>query len=251
MVAYKSPNPTWAGTMERLTNLHSLRGPAPIHHALLQGDTHVGISLQTLDEKAFDHGVILAQTPAPGLHIPPRATLQDVLRDAAHQGAEMLVQGLRSGLHLPPYRDVGWRAAQLMGRELRHAPKVTKSDGHVNWDTWTADQFVRFIRVMGSVWMYAINSKGEKKRIIFPDGEAVAAKTRWEGEIATMMCGSEGDSQSMPGGNRIAVMIQEDNSCLFDMNNNTRISVKRVRVEGRTEQLAAIGLGSFLMPAGA
>ncbi|KAF3058154.1 Methionyl-tRNA formyltransferase, mitochondrial [Daldinia childiae] len=49
--------------------LPDLRGPAPLQHALLAGHTHTGISLQTLDDRAFDHGLILARTPP--LPIPP------------------------------------------------------------------------------------------------------------------------------------------------------------------------------------
>ena len=37
------------------------RGPAPIHHTLLNGDTKTGVSLIKLSLDKFDHGDVLAQ----------------------------------------------------------------------------------------------------------------------------------------------------------------------------------------------
>ncbi|KAG5914218.1 hypothetical protein E4U42_000620, partial [Claviceps africana] len=132
--------------------LPDLRGPAPIHHALLRGDTHMGVSLQTLDDKAFDHGTILAQTPAPGFPIPPSASLQTITHEAATRGAEMLIRGLEKNLHVPPRHDAGWKAADLRARgvdTLQHAPKITKADSRIE-PAWTAEQFARRVRVLGS-----------------------------------------------------------------------------------------------------
>ncbi|KAK2592677.1 Methionyl-tRNA formyltransferase [Conoideocrella luteorostrata] len=226
--------------------LPDLRGPAPIHHALLRGDAHIGISLQTLDDKAFDHGTILGQTPSPGLPIPPGATLHDILPDAAQRGAQMLIQGLRDGVHVPPHQDVGWKAAQLAGKELWHAPKVTKADGQVDWSTWTAEQFTRRVRVLGSVWTYAVGNKGPSKRVIFLDAELVAPD-----EEMTPLLKKEGTGTLLcEHGTRaercqITVVSDEDGSCLVRVHDSP-IRVRKVKVDGKPEQVAAIGLKAFI-----
>ncbi|ROT41213.1 Formyltransferase [Sodiomyces alkalinus F11] len=147
-------------------NLHpsllpDLRGPAPLHHTLLLNRRHTGITLQTLHESKFDHGTILAQTPAPGLPVPPDADLPTLHNLVTPPAAEMLIQGLRRGLHVPPLQPV---RRQARGNEdededegegeqkYAHAPKLTKDDRRVRWRHWTADEFVRRWRVLGPLW---------------------------------------------------------------------------------------------------
>lgn len=43
--------------------LPKYRGPAPIHHALLNGDATTGVSVIEIDPRAFDVGRILMQKP--------------------------------------------------------------------------------------------------------------------------------------------------------------------------------------------
>ncbi|SPQ20964.1 8a8ba120-eb7f-4040-8a16-17b0e462029a [Thermothielavioides terrestris] len=90
--------------------LPDLRGPAPIHHALLAERSHTGITVQTLSPTSFDAGAILLQTPPPGTPIPPACTFQQLHDLLAPAGARMLVEALRQGLHVhaaPPYGGLG------------------------------------------------------------------------------------------------------------------------------------------------
>ncbi|QPH05188.1 hypothetical protein C2857_002821 [Epichloe festucae Fl1] len=228
--------------------LPDLRGPAPIHHALLRGDTHMGISLQTLDDEAFDHGTILAQTPSPGMPIPADASFQGIMHDAATKGAAMLVQGLRDGLHVPPHRDVGWKAAHLEGRKLQHAPKITKADGRIEPE-WTAEQFARRIRVLGSVWTNAVNEKGVQKRVILLDAEPVMDEAVPERcEEATLVCEYEASDQRRrePVRHERRVITDDDGSCLIHVCGRTWIRVTKVKVDGKPQQMAAMGLKSLI-----
>ncbi|KAK0635872.1 formyl transferase, partial [Bombardia bombarda] len=112
--------------------LPDLRGPAPIHHALLNGDTHAGISLQNLSHDSFDAGTVLMQTPRPGIPIPPSSTfsqLQDLL---APLGAEMLVQGLRTGVHVDQLSCID---GLPVPDNLRHAPPITSDKKQADWKT--------------------------------------------------------------------------------------------------------------------
>ncbi|KAF4965197.1 hypothetical protein FZEAL_10789 [Fusarium zealandicum] len=222
--------------------LPDLRGPAPIHHAILRKYEHTGVSLQTLDDKAFDHGTVLAQTPRPGIPIPPGCTVQELTSLLAPTGAQMLVQGLRDGLHVPPRHNAAWKAEELDGETLAHAPKVTKADGRVNWAEWTAEEFVRRISVLGSVWTHAANGKGEVKRLIFQDAEVASIDdlTILGGEIKFIGAGVEGASyEALFSG-------QSDGSCIIRTSNSGIIRVKKVKEEGKQERDATMVLKAFM-----
>ncbi|KAI1487873.1 Formyltransferase [Biscogniauxia mediterranea] len=95
--------------------LPDLRGPAPLHHALLRRRALAGVTLQTLHPTLFDHGVVLAQTPADPqdpacIRVPPAATPAQLLVRLLQPAGDMLVRALRAGLHVPPLVDAGWEA---------------------------------------------------------------------------------------------------------------------------------------------
>ncbi|KAL2828708.1 formyl transferase [Aspergillus cavernicola] len=133
--------------------LPDFRGPAPLHHTLLAGRTTTGVTLQTLHLQHFDHGVILAQTPFPGFEIPnPDSCTVPELSDAvAPKGAEILVEGIRNGLFVPPVDDAGWYSS---GRQenLIHAAKIKPEDRHIEWGSWTSTDISRRNRVLGPLW---------------------------------------------------------------------------------------------------
>ena len=166
----------------------SFRGPAPLHHALLAGDTHTGISLQTLDSKNFDHGVVLAQSPYPGLPIPnsDTCTPEQLLRYLAPEGGRMLVQGIQEKLFVEPLMDVGWYDGQH-GAKLRHAPRITPEHGKIRWGEWSATGLARAQRVLGKLWSIGTcHLKGEEKkkiskRIVFTNLRPVELPTPTNG----------------------------------------------------------------------
>lgn len=81
------------------------RGPAPLHHTLLQGRETTGVTLQTLHPKHFDDGEIIAQTPYPG--IKHGAKTVEELRDLlAPIGAQMLVQAIKDRSFVPPIQKL-------------------------------------------------------------------------------------------------------------------------------------------------
>ncbi|KAK0739930.1 formyl transferase [Apiosordaria backusii] len=111
--------------------LPDLRGPAPLHYALLNRYTHTGVSIQTLSPDSFDTGTVLSQTPLPGIPIPPNSTPADLTSLLAPLGASMLVSVLESGLHLPLHQDVSWKPPY----PIRHAPKIQTSARQIPWLT--------------------------------------------------------------------------------------------------------------------
>ena len=155
--------------------LPDLRGPAPLHHALLAGRTHTGVSLQTLSEEGFDSGEVLAQTPMPGIEIGEGMDVPGLRDVLAAAGAEMLVEGLRKGVHVPPREDVGWVPDEEETKAIRHAPKITKGDSEVRWGRWSAETMALRARVLGdALWSRALVRDGKVKRVILHGVEKVS-----------------------------------------------------------------------------
>ncbi|XDG04520.1 hypothetical protein ABKA04_004135 [Annulohypoxylon sp. FPYF3050] len=132
--------------------LPDLRGPAPLHHALLAERQSTGVSLQTLDLKHFDRGKILAQTPAQ--RIPESCdyqTLHDILTPLA---ADLLIRGLRDSVHVPPQLEVQREKGDAEQDVITplHAPKITKADCQIL--PQHIPQLLLRYRVLGPLWMW-------------------------------------------------------------------------------------------------
>ncbi|KAK3996744.1 formyl transferase [Cladorrhinum sp. PSN332] len=108
--------------------LPDLRGPAPIHHAILNNYTHTGVTIQTLSTEAFDHGTVLSQTSPNEIRIQPDDTFTTVRDYMATKGAEMLLHVLKTNRHVPPYLDVSHHF-----KVIHHAPKTLTKDRQVDW----------------------------------------------------------------------------------------------------------------------
>lgn len=224
---------------------YSLRGPAPIHHAVLRGEPFTGVSLQTLDPTAFDHGTVLAQTPAPGIPIPQDISLADMTHELAVQGGEMLVQGLRDGVHVPPLQDVGWMVPE--GDGLVHAPKVTKADMQIDWHTARAEDVPRKLRVFGSLWTQGVvasgKNAGSKKRVLF-----TAAKQA-EDEIveASTSNGAINFVSDTGVEKRVSVKVDANSGVVYCRDDGgSWIGIVKAKVDGSAERDASSALRPFL-----
>lgn len=165
-----------------MQNYCSLRGPAPLHHALLAGYTRTGVTLQTLHPEHFDHGIILDQTPAPGFEIPnpDSCVVPQLLEVVAPKAAQMLVDGIRNGLFVPPVRDAGSRAPKEQ-EKLIHAAKIKPEDRHIDWTNWSWAEINRRSRILGPLWSKALAANRfldgslsfQPKRVIFTEMEEV------------------------------------------------------------------------------
>ncbi|RMJ26673.1 hypothetical protein PHISP_02485 [Aspergillus sp. HF37] len=162
--------------------LPNFRGPAPLHHTLLAGHTRTGVTLQTLHPTHFDNGVILDQTPAPGFEIPnpDSCTVPQLLEVVAPMGGRMLLDGIKSGLFVPPVKDAGWRASE--GQEtLIHAAKIKPEDRHIDWANWPWAEINRRNRILGPLWSKALVSNRsvdgslsfQQRRVVFTEIEEV------------------------------------------------------------------------------
>lgn len=194
------------GTMHQRDSadkVYSFRGPAPLHHTLLAGRTTTGVTLQTLDSEHFDHGVILDQTPAPGFDIPEpdSCTVPRLLEVVSPKAAQILVDGVRNGLFVPPVKDAGWRSSKGE-KSLIHATKIKPEDRHIDWKHWTLAEILRRNRVLGPLWSFArTGERGVRKRVIFtemeerkpvfPEGNPNGSFTRGPGIPFVLMAGGQ------------------------------------------------------------
>ncbi|KAK8116219.1 formyl transferase [Apiospora sp. TS-2023a] len=169
--------------------LPNLRGPAPLHHALLNWVKVTGVTLQTLDPWEFDKGLILAQTPPDELIEIPLKCRVPQLRDLVTPvGARMLVQGLRDGVHVPPLEaqtGIGPKDRSLFDSftvlNQKEADKIPAAEGpddrpllHPAQMPYVGpvDRVAHAQRLIGPLWFYAKQrATGAIKRVIIDQAD--------------------------------------------------------------------------------
>jgi len=130
------------------------------------------MTLQTLHPVSFDEGIILDQTPWPGIDVPEDCNYPALLKTMQPVGAEMLLKAIRQRLYIPPYKDVGWANNAVDGKgSYKHAPKIETAHRLLCFDTMDSSRMLRMSRAFESTWAFASvpvrTSEFEKRRIIF------------------------------------------------------------------------------------
>ncbi|KAF8865020.1 Formyltransferase [Acephala macrosclerotiorum] len=151
------------------------RGSAPLQRMIMYGTKRTGITLQTLDDKKFDHGMILAQRPI-RIPSPNTITCPELLEYMTPQAAEVLVAGIKDRVYVPPLIDVGKGTyeSRLSPDQLIHAPKISKEDRHINWlrdDAVT--RITRRHRALGPMYSMLHVDRDNIRRFVFHDFEVV------------------------------------------------------------------------------
>jgi len=109
------------------------RGAAPIHRAILAGDTMTGISIMRM-EAGLDTGPVLLEKAVP---IEARDTTGSLTEKLARVGAEAVVEALERIDSLTP-------AAQDPAR-VTYASKVSKAEARIDW-SMPAEEISRRVR---------------------------------------------------------------------------------------------------------
>ncbi|CZR60423.1 uncharacterized protein PAC_10319 [Phialocephala subalpina] len=151
------------------------RGSAPLQRMIIYGTKSTGITLQTLDDKKFDHGMILAQKRV-RIPSPNSITYPELLEYMTPQAAEVLVAGIQNQVYVPPLIDVGQGTyeSNLSPDQLIHAPKILKEDRHINWLRDDAVmRITRRHRALGPMYSMLHVDKDEVRRFVFHDFEVV------------------------------------------------------------------------------
>ncbi|KAE9378043.1 Formyltransferase [Stipitochalara longipes BDJ] len=244
------------------------RGPAPLQHTILSGTKQTGVTLQTLDDKSFDHGIILAQTPAPFFSVPSweHCTYYELLQFLAPKAASMLVRGLQDRLFVPPLVDVGLSSMEdddssnPTGYRREHAGKITPEDRKINFLNWRGDRIYRHYRALGRLWTDVWIDAKTTKRLIFEDitlddRPSIAWTENWEKTYpgADIRKAEEGVHSMTPlfiVASKVASFwypvryVADGSAIIFDTNSGS-VRVGSITVEGQSKKAASKALGSL------
>src|SRR5262245_45513448 len=148
-----------------LVNVHAsvlprYRGAAPVHRAVIAGDTETGVTIMRV-VKALDAGPMLAVARHP---IAADETSEQLEQELAALGADLLVATLDE-------LSAGRVRETLQNEALAtYATRLTKDDGIVDW-TWTAERLHNLVRGLHP-WPHAFTSLQGRRVILH--GSAVA-----------------------------------------------------------------------------
>ncbi len=99
------------------------RGPEPVARAIMNGESHVGVTIMKLVEK-MDAGAILGITKIP---LPEEATTPEMEDELARVGADLLIDVLGQ------IQDRSVVEVEQDEREATYARKFSKGDGRIDW----------------------------------------------------------------------------------------------------------------------
>lgn len=131
IVAFRMmPERIWSYPHYGSINLHAsllpqYRGAAPIHWAIINGEKETGVTTFFLRHE-IDTGDIIAQQ---SMRIEEQDTLGSLYEKLKRIGADLL---LKTVLQIQEGNVDS--APQMLKGELRHAPKITKSDSKIDWN---------------------------------------------------------------------------------------------------------------------
>lgn len=111
------------------------RGAAPIHAALLAGDTETGITIMVMDA-GLDTGAMLRKR---SMGIASDATAQSLHDALAEMGADLLIETI------PPYLEGGLMPEVQDDELATYAPQIKRDDGKIDWHQ-PADYIERMVR---------------------------------------------------------------------------------------------------------
>ena len=104
--------------------LPKYRGAAPVHRAVIDGETETGVTIMRVVE-ALDAGAMLAKVTRP---IGPDETSDVVERDLAGLGARLLARRRRRRSRPAPLTR-----SRRTTRSSTYAPRLTKDEGLIDW----------------------------------------------------------------------------------------------------------------------
>ena len=146
-------------------NLHpsllpSFSGPSPLHWIIMTGQTRHGVTLQTLHPTKFDAGVIIDQTPAPGLVIDHHTQssdgsngLQRLRLLSGRMAAEMLVKAIRTRSFARS--DNGLHSLSANTYTASYAPKIDRKLSCVDFQEMGYMKITRMLQSVPPLWVEA------------------------------------------------------------------------------------------------
>jgi len=240
-----------------------------LQHTILSGARKTGVTLQTLDDKSFDHGIILAQTPWPFLSIPNwnHCTYDELLAFVSPKAASMLVQGLRDRVFVPPLVKVGLSTTENyelfpLPYTMKHATKINPEDRMILSPGWDGYRIYRQYRALGRVWSNAWIDAKTTKRLIFEDITIVDGSTvisdwieNWKSKCHKIDAEKKEEAidsadirffvPSKAEGPRQPLLYIEDGDAIIFNAFHSAVRVGSITVEGQVKKPASKALRSF------
>jgi methionyl-tRNA formyltransferase len=147
------------------------RGAAPVHRAIINGDTETGITIMRM-VKALDAGPMLA---AERRSIGQDETSEELERELAQAGARLLLRALddlaAGRSHETPQSD----------EAASYAPRLTRDDGRIDW-RWPAGRIHNLIRGLHP-WPHAETFADGRRLILLRARPADPESTKQPGTI--------------------------------------------------------------------
>jgi methionyl-tRNA formyltransferase len=131
------------------------RGAAPIHRAIMAGDTETGVAIMKMDEGLDTGPVALEEKISIGAQV-TTGKLHDILAGLA---ADLMVRALaaleRGSLKLVPQREEG----------VTYAAKISKDETHIDWSepAEAVDCKIRGLSPFPGAWCEANLGKGSER----------------------------------------------------------------------------------------
>jgi methionyl-tRNA formyltransferase len=146
-------------------NLHGsllpkYRGAAPVHRAIMSGESFTGISIIHMTPQ-IDAGPVIAQSPP--IPIPPYETVEELEERLAYFGAELVLETLRKMAKNEPVRII-----EQFHKLASKAPRLKKEDGLINWSnsSRTISNYYRAMSVWPKSYTDWTREDGTKLRLI-------------------------------------------------------------------------------------
>ncbi len=153
--------------------LPKYRGAAPVHRAIIAGETETGVSIMRV-VRELDAGAVFDMVRVP---IGSEDTSAEVERRLADVGAELcadVIDAIAAGTA---------RATPQDDAEATYAPRLTKEEGRLDWSRPAAELHNR-IRGLHP-WPHAHAALGGQRLLILRSAPAPAARRGAPGEILT------------------------------------------------------------------
>lgn len=126
------------------SKLPKYRGPAPLHHTLLNADQETEVCIQTIHPTEFDEGDIIARSVP--IEILPATSLTSLTSQTAQVGAQLLREVLVAGY------PCSAQSQPESGEMASYAGKITKDEMQIDWKSWNVERVTRWAGVLGSLW---------------------------------------------------------------------------------------------------
>jgi methionyl-tRNA formyltransferase len=173
------PEEVWGMPPLGTINLHAsllpqYRGAAPIHRAIMNGETETGVSTFFI-EKDVDTGKIILQEPIPILPDENAGSLHDRIMET---GARLLVRSVRA---IEDGNPSGIDQSEFLkpGIKLKTAPKIRKEDCRIKWKSPVQKVYdhIRGLSPSPTAWTLLISPDGQERILKIHAAEKIERET--------------------------------------------------------------------------